>query len=106
MIPWIFKSYSSIALETVNWVILTFGLFSLTRLVYKLYQIGKKGRRIVQKYTERPTYNHLLGVQAEIQNELKALLRAWVRIKIKPVDKPVDESVKKHGVWKKLKNTL
>ena len=106
MIPWIFKNYSSIALETVNWVIFTFGLFSLTRLVYKLYQIGKKGRRIVQKYTERPTYNHLLGVQAEIQNELKALLRAWIRIRIKPVDKPVDESVNKHGVWKKLKNTF
>ncbi len=104
LVPWIFKNYSSLVLESINWIIVTLGTFSLTRLVYKLYQIGKKGRRIVQKYTERPTFNHLLGVQAEIQNELKALLRAWVRIKIKPVYKAVSEPANKQGFWKPLEN--
>lgn len=103
-VPWLFKNYSILVLESINWVIVSLGAFSLTRLIYKLYQIGKKGRRIVQKYTERPTYNHLLGVQAEIQNELKALLRAWVRIKIKPVDKVVSEPANKPGVWKRFEN--
>lgn len=66
--------------QVINWAIAAVGIISLTSICYKLYKLGKKGKRIVRKYTERPTFNHLLGVQAEIQGELKSLLAAWIKM--------------------------
>ncbi len=72
--------------KIINWCFATVGILALTSICYKLYKLGKKGKRIVRKYTERPTFNHLLGVQAEIQGELKSLLSAWIRIRYRRTD--------------------
>lgn len=47
----------------------------------KTWKLGDKGRRLVKKYTHKPTFNKLLGVQAEIQEELKYVLKAWIPVK-------------------------
>ncbi|MDH4471087.1 MAG: P-loop NTPase fold protein [Fluviicola sp.] len=59
--------------------------FPFANTFYKMYRIGNFSRQIVKRYTERPTFSQLLGVQAEIQTELIALLTTW--IKTKPVAK-------------------
>lgn len=59
--------------------------FPFANTFYKMYRIGNFSRQIVKRYTERPTFSQLLGVQAEIQKELIALLTTW--IKTKPVAK-------------------
>jgi KAP family P-loop domain len=53
--------------------------FPFANVFYKMYRIGSFSKQIVKRYTERPTFNQLLGVQAEIQNELIALLTTWIK---------------------------
>ncbi|MGH1387460.1 P-loop NTPase fold protein [Kordia sp.] len=45
----------------------------------KAWKLGDKGKRLVKRYTHKPNFNKLLGVQAEIQEELKYILRAWMK---------------------------
>ncbi|PHN99291.1 hypothetical protein CSC82_34795 [Rhodobacteraceae bacterium 4F10] len=46
-----------------------------------LWKLGDKGKRLIKKYTDKPNFNKLLGVQAEIQEELKHVLNVWMNIK-------------------------
>ncbi|OSY87652.1 hypothetical protein WH52_09435 [Tenacibaculum holothuriorum] len=44
----------------------------------KTWKLGDKGKRLIKKYTHKPSFNKLLGVQAEIQEELKYVLKSWI----------------------------
>ncbi|MFY9151778.1 MAG: P-loop NTPase fold protein [Prolixibacteraceae bacterium] len=57
------------------------GLIPLTYLTYRLimfYRFSKKPfKSIIQTLTKTPSFEHILGTQAEIQKEIVFLLRAW-----------------------------
>ncbi|MDE1207103.1 P-loop NTPase fold protein [Tenacibaculum larymnensis] len=44
----------------------------------KAWKLGDKGKRLIKKYTHKPNFNKLLGIQAEIQEELKYVLKTWI----------------------------
>jgi hypothetical protein len=56
-------------------------VFQSFKFFNDLWKLGDKGKRLVKKYTHKPSFNKLLGVQAEIQEELKHVLNAWMPIK-------------------------
>lgn len=58
-------------------VSLSIPTISLFRFIYKGYQLGGKGKQIVQRYTARKDFSKALGVQAEVQEEIIHLLKAW-----------------------------
>ncbi|KAB8151252.1 hypothetical protein EZY14_019365 [Kordia sp. TARA_039_SRF] len=60
----------------------------------KAWKLGDKGKRLVKRYTHKPNFNKLLGVQAEIQEELKYVLRAWMKTEIKEEDGKAIESLR------------
>lgn len=76
----LFTAENAIWLAGLLWtVIASVGLFGFISLLRNLNQLGKRGKKIMNKYTERPSFNKYLGVQSEIQDELKCLLRAWIK---------------------------
>lgn len=56
-------------------------VFQSFKFFNDLWKLGDKGKRLIKKYTHKPSFNKLLGVQAEIQEELKHVLNAWMPIK-------------------------
>jgi len=64
-------------------ILVTLSGFTVAKIFYKTYKLGDLGKRVVQKYTQRPTFNKLLGIQSEVQAELKHLLKAWIKEPIK-----------------------
>ena len=69
------KSYFTTTISSIS---VATGL-AFINFIRKGYKLGDRGKRLIQKYTHKPTFNKLLGVQAEIHIELKHLMKAWIK---------------------------
>lgn len=72
--------YPSFIKDIGFWNLLITSSASVQILLFfkKAWKLGDKGKRLVKKYTHKPTFNNLLGIQAEIQDELRHVLKAWM----------------------------
>ncbi|MFY0632100.1 MAG: hypothetical protein JXR05_17200 [Flavobacteriaceae bacterium] len=73
--------YKQFQLEILDKLFYSFGIIGLLVLMIRVWSLGKKGNRVVKKYTQKTHFNKLLGIQAEIQKELILLLKVWMKSK-------------------------
>lgn len=60
-------------------IISTFSITFIINLIIIYFSYRYSARELFKKYYTRPSFTHLLGIQAEIQKELKQLLAVWTK---------------------------
>jgi len=87
----VYRKLSSEVVEIIKNSIEIFGILWVVILLYRLWLLGRKGKRIVNLYTGKQRFNKVLGLQSEIQEELKFLLKAWMKSEYIPIEKDKGE---------------
>jgi hypothetical protein len=57
-------------LDTVGWTVILYPI-----IIY--FKYGQTAKNLFNKYFSRSTFDHLLGLQAEVQKELNTLIHTW-----------------------------
>jgi len=68
-----------ISIHLIRLIFSSIGVLSLIPILNKIFLTSKsKAIELYKKYSEKKSFENLLGLQAEIQKELKFLLKAWI----------------------------